>query len=725
MPEHEILKEGRNCWRIAHADRVAFLVDGAAYFAAFVAALEKARQSVFIIGWDIDRRIRLLRDDQPRDLPTHLESFLAAILKRRPGLRAYVLAWDFAMIYALERDLLPLFRGNWTPHRRLQFRYDSSHPAGASHHQKIVVADDQIAFVGGFDLAQRRWDTPEHVAFDPRRIDPKGSAYAPFHDVQMAVEGEAAAALGELARQRWLRATGRKIKPPVAAFRPEGSDLPADLTDVRVGIARTEPGYENRPEIREVERLYLDSIAAARSSIYIENQFFTSPVVSAALARRLEEPQGPDVVIVLPQKCSGWLEETTIGLLRGRHLKRLQAADRYGRLRVYFPMVPGLGFEHLNVHAKVLVVDDCLVRVGSSNVTNRSLGFDTECDLAVESCGESRVEKGIQEFRNRLLAEHLGATPSQVREVLASRRSLIAAIDALRGSPRTLQPLVVEDTELLEVFAPDDTIVDPERPVSAEELVKEFRYEDVRASARDPVLRAVVFLSILAVLVGAWQWTPLGAGFRPGAFVAWVQALRGDPMAAPFALAAYVLGSMLLVPITFLIVLTALTFGPWMGLLYSMAGSLLSGVVTFEIGRRVGRETVRRWVGTRITRLSRRVKRRGLLAVATVRLVPVAPFGIVNLFLGASRIRMRNFIGGTLVGLGPGILVLSLFTAALEHAVRNPSVATISIPAGMVLLTGVGIHAVRRRLARHGRAVGESPTSGGFDGPATPHEQAK
>ena len=90
------------------------------------------------------------------------------------------------------------------------FCLDGHHPVGASQHQKIVVVDDTVAFVGGFDLSKWRWDTPAHRPRDNRRIDPDGKPYPPFHDIQMAVDGPVARTLGRLARKRWLRASREK-----------------------------------------------------------------------------------------------------------------------------------------------------------------------------------------------------------------------------------------------------------------------------------------------------------------------------------------------------------------------------------------------------------------------------------------------------------------------------------------------------------------------------------
>ena len=203
-----LLRPGHNCWRIETAERVAFLIDGSAYFPAVREAIARARHSVFVLGWDIDSRLQLVPDGAGDGLPEPLGEFLDAAVRRTPSLRVWVLTWDFAAIYAMERQLLPQLSLDWLTHPRLRFRLDACHPFGASHHQKVVVVDDRIAFVGGLDLTRCRWDTPEHRPDEPRRVDAAGTPYAPFHDIEMLVEGPVAAALGALARERWLRATG-------------------------------------------------------------------------------------------------------------------------------------------------------------------------------------------------------------------------------------------------------------------------------------------------------------------------------------------------------------------------------------------------------------------------------------------------------------------------------------------------------------------------------------
>lgn len=190
-----ILRPGHNCWRIERADRLAFLVDGAAYFRALRHALTQAEQSILILSWDIDSRFRMVRGEENTDdgWPVPLGEFLKALVSRKRTLHSHILSWDFAMIFALDRQWLPLYQRPWSTHRRLHFHMDDRHPMGGSHHQKVVVIDDKIAFAGGLDLTLGRWDTPEHMPSDPRRIEIDNQPARPYHDAQVAVTGPAAA----------------------------------------------------------------------------------------------------------------------------------------------------------------------------------------------------------------------------------------------------------------------------------------------------------------------------------------------------------------------------------------------------------------------------------------------------------------------------------------------------------------------------------------------------
>ena len=466
-----VLDAGRNCDPLARADRLALLVDGSEYYAALAHAIERARHTVAILGWDLDSRVSLQPGPDGSPLVPPLREFLPAVALTNPDLNIYLSTWDFPIFLATVRDPDLVFGKNPFNHPRVHLNFDSAHPPGGSHHQKIAVIDDCLAFAGGMDIAGGRWDTPEHRAGDVRRSGKHGP-YPPYHDVQALVDGDAARALADIVRDRWYRATRRSI-PPSPQKRdiwPDG--LKPDLIDVSVGISRTDVDANGDGRL-EVEQLHLDLIAAAREWIYIENQYLTSATIVNALCRRLQDADGPEIVIVLPLRNSGWLEENTIEVLRFRSIHQLRQANRYDRLRICYPVVPGLDGEAIGVHSKILAVDDRLFRVGSSNLANRSMRLDTECDLTIEATNESQ-RLAISGLRNRLLAEHLGMRPGDVDAFLAQDASLVRLVDSRKTAPRGLRELPSEDPSRAVVLEEvlEDALVDPSRPVTPEVVIE-------------------------------------------------------------------------------------------------------------------------------------------------------------------------------------------------------------------------------------------------------------
>ncbi len=685
-PPKGVLIEGRNCWRKRRSDGVAFLIDGGAYFRAVHSAISNARKRVYILGWDIDSRVALLRDSDTSVESSRLSLFLETVVAGNPELRVYVLAWDFAAIFALERELLPVFKFGWGTSDRIHLHMDDQHPLGSSHHQKIVVVDDTVAFVGGLDLTRGRWDTPEHRAEDLRRVDPDGRPYAPFHDVQMAVQGAAAMSLGDLFRRRWEQATGEALQPPDARETdPWPAHLKPDVIDVDIAISRTQPVFDGRREVREIEVLYRDAISAAKRLIYIENQYFTSHAVAVALSESLKQQTGPEIVIVLPYASSGWLEHSTMDTGRAFILKRLSDWDVSGRLRVYYPRLPVVGSEDITLHSKIMIIDDDLIRIGSSNLSNRSMGLDTECDVAMEASGSPRIREAIRSLRNRLLAEHLGVKPGEVQEQYEKNKALIGAIEHLRGRERTLETLKVEIPQWLETVALNSNPADPEQPVDPTEFINQFIPDEVKKWGLIDYLKPLLAVVFVVSLALGWHWGPLSSWLDTTAVIRWFKDVSASPMAVFPIVLVYVLGSLVMMPVILLIATVAIVFDPMLSIVYTMCGCLAAATVNYVLGRKLGKEMVRRLARGRLNQISKRFARRGFAAVLLLRLVPVAPYSVLNLALGASHISFRDYLIGTLLGMLPGIVTISVFGESVRQVLRHPDLQSIAFLVGVLV----------------------------------------
>jgi phosphatidylserine/phosphatidylglycerophosphate/cardiolipin synthase-like enzyme/uncharacterized membrane protein YdjX (TVP38/TMEM64 family) len=697
-----------NCGSVARARRVALLIDGAAYFDAFMRSAQRAERSILIVAWDFDSRTVLAYDEQgrPRVL---LGEFLNGLARRRRRLRVGVLDWDYPMIFGRERELPPLYGLSWKPHRRVHFRYDATHPLAGSHHQKIVVIDDRVAFVGGLDLTSRRWDTPAHRPDDPRRIA-AGKPYPPFHDAMVALDGEAAQAVARIARDRWERATGRRLAPVATSVDPWPPTLRVDLADVRVAVACSAPTYNGDPGVHEVEQLYLDMIARARRSIYIENQYFTARKVGEALAARLAQLDCPEIVLVTRLLSHGWLEEVTMHVLRTGLIRELQAADRKGHFHVYYPHVDGLAEGTcIDTHSKLMIVDDEWLRVGSANLSNRSMGLDTECDVVVEAGGAPAVSQAIRRMRDGLLAEHLGVTPDEVASAVERTGSMTGAIRALGGGSRTLKPLEgVPEWSPAVVSAV--SLADPERPIALDRMVQQFA-PDVGPHRVIPWKRLTAAAVALLALALAWRFTPLAQVVTPDKAIDWADQFAGHWWAPLAVMLAYTPASVVMFPRPLITLAAVVAFGPWLGFVYSMTGILTAAVLAYGAGRTLHRDAVRRVAGERLNRLSHALRQRGLAAMTAVRLVPLAPFVVESVFAGAIRIKPAHYVGGTFLGMLPGVLAATVFGDQLEAAVRDPSSINywlIGLVGGALLAATLAVRRWFKRLERQSANAGSA-----------------
>lgn len=480
-PPSDSIEVGSNCWRVARATKASVVVDADEYFAVARSAMLNARQRIMLIGWDFDARIRLGRSEEEPDAPEKLGDFILWLVERQPELEVYLLRWDVGALKTIFRGSTFITLIKWMWHARIHTRLDGAHPKGSSHHQKIVVIDDCFAFCGGIDMTGDRWDTREHKHRDPGRKEPNGKPYKPWHDATTALEGPVATALGELARERWQRAGGAALQPVKGRSDCWPDRLVCHFTDVDVAISRTNPVMADWPAIREIEQLYLDLIAGARRHIYAESQYFASRRIAEAIGRRLQEPDGPEIVLINPHSADGWLEPIAMDTARARLYEALRRLDRHERFRLYHPYTTG--GEPIYVHAKILVVDERVLRVGSSNMNNRSLRLDTECDVTIDAALPANGAAGpaIRAIRDGLIAEHLGAEPEEVSRRIDTSGSIIAAIEALRGEGRSLRPYAIPDLNDVEEWLADNEVLDPEGP---EEMFETFTKRGLFRSLR-------------------------------------------------------------------------------------------------------------------------------------------------------------------------------------------------------------------------------------------------
>lgn len=695
-----ILEEGRTVWRIARASRAALLVDGADYFGALRTAMAGARESIVVLGWDIDSRTPLVgRSGQADDgAPGTLLAYLQYLIARRPRLDVRLLLWDYSLLYALDREPLPSLNLKWRTPAQIKVALDNCLPLGSCHHQKLVVIDGNLAFCGGLDLTIRRWDTSEHRAEHPGRLDTDDKPYPPFHDMQMVVDGNAAKSLFEIARLRWHEVTSGEIGIPEAGGSwPE--EVPPDFEDIEVGIARTLPATDSRAAVNEIRELYLASIKLAQRWIYIENQYLTADCIADALIERLRENPDLEVVAVAPRMPRGWLEAQTMGTGQQRFREKVTQKDLASRVRFFYPWVGSDQENAVMVHAKLMIVDDVLLHVGSSNLNNRSMGVDSECDLVIEG-KTADVRQGIRSLLCRLVGEHLGAEPETVDDDLERTGSLIAVTEETKQDARGLAPLAPHGYQSEVLAEALNLVADPEQPLRPEEFIGDMFDAKTRRGDLGRLIKLGLVAAALLGLVLVWSYTPLADWADPEVLMVALSGVRDEWWIYPLLLVAYVLGGLVFFPLTVLIAVTGMVFGPFPGFLCAFAGGMASGWAGYVAGSWTGAKSIRNMSGRTFRAVYRGLQNQGVVTVAALRMVPIAPFTVVNMVMGAARVRMNVYLAGTALGLLPGTFILTMLGDRLREAWRDPHPMNIVLFA-MVIVVWLGLaFALQRIVAR-------------------------
>lgn len=491
-----VFRPGYSCWRVEPADRLALFIDNDETFDALKPLLLAAKRSIWILAWVFDPLTRLDPDRvrKSRD-PEHADR-IGLILRRQaslnPALDVRILTWDMPFPIAAAQLFGPQRGAAFFAGSRVKYQLDNTLPDSACHHQKVVIIDGAAALLSGGDIGVDRWDTCDHLDNDPRRRLPTGRHYPARHEVAMLVDGRAAQALGEMFIDRWRNATGEALTQPE---RPEETPWPEgllpDLRRVDVAIARTQAAWKHLPEVTESMGLHLSGIRAAKRLIYLENQYLTSPIIVEALAERLAEPDGPEVVTVGPARSPSYFDQITMDSARTSAINRLRAIDVHKRFSAFSAHTPKGG--PIIVHSKVAIMDDWMLRVGSANLNNRSIGLDTECDLAIEAKDDLDKEV-IRAFLGRLVGHFINREAVDVLAAMEREGGLAAAINALDvkgGPPRRLQPVPVRHLTGVQQFIADWNLGDAISPDDAWRpwgRRKRLKRDLVRLTAPPPAL---------------------------------------------------------------------------------------------------------------------------------------------------------------------------------------------------------------------------------------------
>jgi uncharacterized membrane protein YdjX (TVP38/TMEM64 family) len=293
--------------------------------------------------------------------------------------------------------------------------------------------------------------------------------------------------------------------------------------------------------------------------------------------------------------------------------------------------------------------------------------------VTIEAQGDAGVKQAIRKFRDCLLAEHSDCRVEDVAREVARAGTMAGAIKALGTEVRSFRQL--EAPELSETKLALAKIGDPEAPV-IEAMIS--GPEPGKGQAKRAPVRRVAYvlggvLAAAVVLALLWTHTPIADMVTRENAAALAERFSGYWWAPLLVVAAYTPASFIMFP-RWLITMTAvIAFGPWKGFIYAMTGVIVAAIATFLPGRLIGRERVERYAGPRMKRIARFLQQRGLIAVTAVRLVPIAPFPVINMAMGALHVRLGHFVLGTFIGMLPGMLAATVLSDQLAAALEQPA----------------------------------------------------
>jgi phosphatidylserine/phosphatidylglycerophosphate/cardiolipin synthase-like enzyme/uncharacterized membrane protein YdjX (TVP38/TMEM64 family) len=686
------------------------LVDCANYYRALHEAVRAAQHSVFVLGWDIDSRIELLRGAEAERSPCPNTFFDLIQWKARqsPEVMIYLNRWDYSVFMAADRENFSTSK--WKSHssKNVFFLLDDQLPLGASHHQKVVVIDDEVAFCGGMDIAIGRWDKRQHHPKNRNRVDPEGSLkpgekkFGPYHDVQIVVAGPVASILAELARKRW-RAVADFNPVPMRqvhtnALPDTWPNIDVDFKNVDMAVALTMPPYKKHRATRQIERLYLDMIASAERFIYMENQFFSRRNIAAALVKRLKEKPELQVLLLSCYNPEGIMEKKS--LWYGRLLFRdiLEKGGVADRVVLAYPISHENNVEKpVRIHSKLMIVDDRYLRVGSSNINNRSMALDSECDLVIEGKDKKTCQK-IASIRNDLIREHTGRTHADIAK-LVTNGDVQTFLDDVKHSRQHIRKINDEQYRNERFTALATRLADPEKPLLPSFILPRLRIKKYAI----PIRLALAALLIVGFAL-IWQVTPLREYATPDKVLPLLEGVRNTPWVLPVTLGLYVLGTLIFFPHMIMTAVIVVIFAPFEALCIAMFGSLISGAIGYVAGRKLGAKSLRAMIGDSAKTISGYANKGGIMGLTLLRMVPVAPYTVVNLALGMMEVTFLTFVIATFLGMLPGTLVSIFLGHHIMELWQHPDVkGLLAVSSGLAAWLGmIGLtHFLVRRWQKH------------------------
>jgi uncharacterized membrane protein YdjX (TVP38/TMEM64 family) len=397
------------------------------------------------------------------------------------------------------------------------------------------------------------------------------------------------------------------------------------------------------------------------------------------------------------------MEESTMGLARDYLLHQLRASDQHNRLRVLYTRRFSNNGQSRNVyiHSKTHCVDDRIFKIGSSNLTNRSMRLDTECDIAILSDSPS---KEIRQIRLDLLGIHSGLPKNTVEKLCGGHDRFVAAIDAL-----------VEHSENRLAYFPDkggsevkqliarNVELDPDQPIDPSYWLETASSPSDGAAAGKRLIGSSI--ALIAICLGIVAVNYFGSDFLSKAMLTEnLSRLANNPYTFPTLVAGFLVLTLIGIPLNLLLVGTALAISPWQAFLAGVIGSHLAAWGGYFAGAYFGRPLYKRYLAKKMRSFGARLEEGSVVPIAVVRVLPIAPFFAINMACGALGVSFGNYVLGTLLGMIPGIFAVTMLSDRIRSVIVDPNWMNGSLVVLACLLVLTAVWLIKSKLSR-GRPI--------------------
>jgi uncharacterized membrane protein YdjX (TVP38/TMEM64 family) len=336
-----------------------------------------------------------------------------------------------------------------------------------------------------------------------------------------------------------------------------------------------------------------------------------------------------------------------------------------------------------------MIVDDRYLRVGSSNINNRSMTLDTECDLVIEG-NDAKTRKKIAAVRNDLIREHTGRSIASIQALIDEGANADVFLQEVKHSRQHMRRVNDEPYRKESLTSLATRFADPEKPLLPSALFTFRKRKNHSNKKRAFPTRLILVILFIIALALVWKVTPLSEYATPEKVVPILESVRNTPWALPAGLAFYVIGTLIFFPHMIMTATIVILFAPLQAFAIAMLGSLISGAIGFFAGRKLGPKSLRTLIGDSAKKVSHYAQKGGLLGVTLLRMLPIAPYTVVNMALGMMEISFFIFLAATVLGLLPGTLVSVFLGHSVLELWQNPELENfLYVGAGMAAWIGV------------------------------------